>query len=213
MVLRPALSSERGAADSLEVEVKAPVPDPLGLVRAIRRQGGRSHGVLRQSDRYFNHPQRDFARTDEALRIRTTRARTSRGWGTPETVITYKGPKLDRLSKTRREIEFAVGPAIGEILRRLRFREVATVHKVRQRFLLGSFEVLVDRVRGVGNYVEVEWHGRAVSVAQARDSILALLRRFGIEGNERRSYLELLLERRGKARGRRRAIAGRLRSS
>ena len=57
----------------------------------------------RRSDRYFAHPSRDFARTDEALRLRRIGEFN---------FITYKGPKLDATTKTRREIE--IGLADGQ---------------------------------------------------------------------------------------------------
>ena len=47
-------------------------------------------------DRYFNHPARDFAETDEALRIRRIG---------PVNRITYKGPRVDTVTKTRQELE------------------------------------------------------------------------------------------------------------
>ena len=49
-----------------------------------------------QVDTYFSHPARDFAATDEALRIRSI---------DQENFVTYKGPKLDATTKTRREID------------------------------------------------------------------------------------------------------------
>ena len=76
---------------------------------------------LVQRDRYFNHPSRDFAQTDEALRIRTQGR---------ETRITYKGPIVDSQTKTRREIEIPVGAHDGDdeklaqVLVLLGFREV-----------------------------------------------------------------------------------------
>ena len=51
-----------------------------------------------QVDEYFNHPCRDFAVTDEALRLRKD----------PDGKMTYKGPKLDRTTKTREEIEMDI---------------------------------------------------------------------------------------------------------
>ncbi|MFQ5888201.1 MAG: class IV adenylate cyclase, partial [Candidatus Hydrothermarchaeales archaeon] len=54
----------------LEIEVKAYVKDFDKIENAIVRQGGRFEKEEIQKDTYFNHPLRDFAKTDEALRIR-----------------------------------------------------------------------------------------------------------------------------------------------
>ena len=84
-----------------------------------------------QSDQYFAHPARDFAQTDEALRIRTV-GDTS--------FVTYKGPKLDATSKTRRELELPLaasdpdGSQFAELLAALGFTPVAIVRKQRRKF-------------------------------------------------------------------------------
>ena len=62
-----------------------------------------------QEDIYFNSPIVDFAKTDEALRIRTTKQGDEK-----HIFITYKGAKIDSESKTREEIELS--ESINEIL-------------------------------------------------------------------------------------------------
>ena len=52
-----------------------------------------------QIDCYYAHPVRDFAASDEALRLRQVGENN---------YITYKGPKLDTTTKTRREIEISL---------------------------------------------------------------------------------------------------------
>ena len=58
----------------------------------------RFHDPAEQVDRYFAHPCRDFARTDEALRLRRDG---------DDVAITWKGPRIDAATKTRRESEGA----------------------------------------------------------------------------------------------------------
>jgi adenylate cyclase class 2 len=79
-----------------EVEQKYPVADIKPLEARLMGMGATWHGSVEQVDRYFNHPSRDFAATDEALRLRST------GDGM---AITWKGPRLAASAKTRREIE------------------------------------------------------------------------------------------------------------
>lgn len=85
-----------------EVEQKYPVADVAALEARLADAGAGWHGVVEQVDRYFGHPSRDFADTDEALRLR----RTADG-----VVITWKGPRLDAAAKTRREIELPLAEA------------------------------------------------------------------------------------------------------
>ena len=83
---------------------------------------GRDFGTSFQVDEYYAHPTRDFAATDEALRLRTENDLT---------VITYKGPKLDRETKTREEFEVSVAnrATMASILDRLGFQSVMTISK------------------------------------------------------------------------------------
>jgi len=76
----------------IEIEVKAYAEDLAAIETRLQRLGAVFTGAVHQTDRYFNHPQRDFAQTDEALRIRIADDRA---------FMTYKGRKFDRLSKTR----------------------------------------------------------------------------------------------------------------
>jgi adenylate cyclase, class 2 len=181
---------------SYEVELKFPIADPE-LVRAnLERLGSRAGDALAQVDRYFNHPSRDFGETDEAFRIRQT-GDTNR--------VTYKGPKVDSRSKTRREIEIPFGESpsdaeqFAEMLRLLGFREVRTVRKQRVPYELTwdgrEVEVCLDEVDELGTFAEIETAADEGSRDAARDSILRLAERLNLANSERRSYLCLLLER------------------
>lgn len=85
-----------------EVEQKYPLSDVAAVEAALARLGATWHGTVEQVDRYFNHPCRDFAATDEALRLRRTGEALA---------ITWKGPRLDATAKTRRELELPLAEA------------------------------------------------------------------------------------------------------
>lgn len=166
-----------------------------GRARA-RALGGAPHGVEEQRDTYYAHPVRDFAATDEALRLRVVPGK--------EVELTYKGPKVDAHSKAREERTLALaGAGAGEdavrILERLGFRPVATVAKRREAWAVQGLEVAFDEVEGLGSFVEVEAPPvPREEVPAARDRVLALLRALGGGEGIRTSYLELLLAARGK---------------
>ena len=84
----------------LEVEMKFPAADLPTLAARLEALGARRGETLEEADHYFNAPDRDFARTDEALRIRRIGDHNR---------ITYKGPKRDAVTKTRTEIELPIG--------------------------------------------------------------------------------------------------------
>jgi adenylate cyclase class 2 len=131
-----------------------------------------------QTDLYLSHPCRDFAKTDEALRLREEGGRVA---------LFYKGPKLDPRSKTREELSVAVPDpaAMRMILERLGFRPVAEVRKTRRNFGLGPVEVSLDRVAGLSGYVELEVQDRPVE--EGRSMLLALIR--SLDGGDGKKVL------------------------
>ena len=80
--------------DKLEVEIKAYCDNIHEIRQGITSLGGESLGPRDETDIYYNHPERDFAETDEALRIRKVDKKY---------ILTYKGPKIGTRSKTRVE--------------------------------------------------------------------------------------------------------------
>ncbi len=172
----------------MEIEVKAPLPDVDRVKNRVVELGGRDFGCSVQVDEYYAHPSRDFAKTDEALRLRTENDLT---------VITYKGPKLDKETKTREEFEVSVAnhATMASILDRLGFKPVIKISKGRQVYGLKGITVCVDSVKGLGNFIELEVDSDDVEAGKR--AIFALMLEIGVSGNERRSYLELLLEKAG----------------
>jgi len=170
----------------IEIEVKSRLDDRRFLERELGRMGARRIDDAVESDVYYNHPLRDFAQTDEALRIRVSKGRSS---------LTYKGPKLDKKSKSREEIIISIEDAkkTEEILLKLGFRKVAGVRKRRRVFVWGRFEICVDRVAGLGDFFEIEAVAPKKGYEKVRDEALELLVKLGGKEPERRSYLEMLL--------------------
>jgi len=186
-----------------EVEQKFRISDPSAMRQKLRALGGELDDPVVQADQYFAHPVRDFASTDEALRVR----RVAMGnW------VTYKGPKIDLTSKTREEIELALprgddGAAqFGALLRALGFQPVATVTKQRRHATFPwherRCEAALDTVNGLGEFVELEFSATEEDLDQTRKSLQALVEHLGLADSERRSYLELLLEASGESKAR-----------
>jgi adenylate cyclase class 2 len=167
----------------LEIEIKTRSDDNGKVERTLLKKGATPLEELDQTDEYYNHPCRDFAGTDEALRLR----KDSQGR------ITYKGPKIDQVTKTREEIELNVDDLdkMALILVRLGFRIVAKVTKRRKEYLLDGVTVSLDSVEGLGDFVELELQGE--DAEQGRKKIERLRDELGLVGSERRSYLEMIL--------------------
>jgi len=174
-----------------EVEVK--VRADHGDVRdALADVGASEEETVEQADTYYDAPHRDFAATDEALRVR----RVSRPGEHEDARVTYKGPKVDDASKAREEIETGVedGADAGAIFEALGFSPAATVRKTRSYFAYDGYTVVLDDVEGLGQFVEVERESEDVDAA--REGAFDVLRELGLDPGEqiRTSYLGLLLE-------------------
>jgi adenylate cyclase class 2 len=84
----------------IEVEAKYLVANVGEFEQAaLLWAGGNPALEYLQCDEYFNHPCRDFGQTDEAFRIRSCNGQTK---------LTYKGPRLDTVTKTREELELEI---------------------------------------------------------------------------------------------------------
>jgi adenylate cyclase class 2 len=202
-----------------EVEVKVPA-DHDGVRAALGDAGAERVATLAQADTYFDAPHREFAETDEALRVRRVASATPKFdrqavdadtlasaidavldgefRASGESRVTYKGPLLEAESKSRQEFETAVGSGdeMRDILAHLGFDPAATVRKLREKHRLDDFTVVLDEVEDVGEYVEVETDVEtATDVEVAREDAYGLLERLGLDPTDqiRTSYLGLKL--------------------
>lgn len=175
----------------IEVEVKVKVKNFSDIKEKLIKMGALKIKDEYQSDTYFNAPDRDFGVTDEALRIREIPENSGKRF-----ILTYKGAKMDDLSKTRQEVEVDITDSenMALILLNLGFKKAAVVTKDRAIYHLDEFIITLDTVHGAGTYVEIE-----TDVEDGRDTtdslnqIFEIYKTMGIEdGFERRSYLELL---------------------
>jgi adenylate cyclase class 2 len=181
-----------------EVELKFPLADATALLSQLEQLGAKPTAERHQQDRYFAHPTRDFAKTDEALRIRSDGE---------QNYITYKGPVLDPHVKLRHEIETPVADGreaceqLTEMFGLLGFKEVRTVSKRRTPYHLMwndlAVELTLDEVDGLGSFVEIETLADESSRNIARDTILQLADHLGLQDPQPKSYLGMLLEQDG----------------
>ena len=177
-----------------EVEQKFRVGDFGEIEERLEKLGATIKGPIVQVDSYFAHPARDFAETDEAFRIRQVGELN---------YVTYKGPKIDATTKTRREIELPLvsgethADEFRQLLAALSFAPVAAVRKTRRNATLPwkgwKFEVALDEVAGLGKFVELEVAAGESELEDARAALLTLADELSLIRVERTSYLELLL--------------------
>src|SRR4051812_34650126 len=141
----------------VEVEIKFPAPTNGQFEQQLQKHGAVFASERRESDQYFNAPDRDFGKTDEALRIRQVGSSAK---------LTYKGPKRDLQTKTRTELEVALAGAeataetLAQILQCLGYKPSGNVNKQRRVYQLPleafEAEICLDTVLELGSFVELE---------------------------------------------------------
>ena len=179
-----------------EVELKYPTDNTPALETRLMELGASISSASLEVDVYFTHPSQDYAKTDEALRLRRK--------GDSYT-ITYKGPKIDSATKTRREIDLPLTvndensfDAWFALLEALGFRPAGEVRKSRRKARVDwqgtNVEVSLDKVERLGEFVELELvvDNATQSLEDAKSCITSLADSLGLKQSERRSYLELL---------------------
>lgn len=147
---------------SFEYEVKHRILRVEQVEKGLSDLGAAFKGKKIQKDVYFSHPERDFGKSDEALRIRTERGKKG-----DACYLTYKGPKLDpeKGGKSRREIEVRTAEneeVARALLEALGFVPAGTVEKTRRYYLLEreyDIEICLDSIKGLGQFLELEIRG------------------------------------------------------
>lgn len=184
---------------AFEIENKYRVADLDAVLEKVEALGGQFTGPVPNEDLYLNHPARDFAASGEAFRVRREGDSVK---------LTYKGPKLGSEVKTREEIEIEVGSGDGavadfrQLFRKLSFVEVAHVRKDRRTAEVDRsgriLHVTLDRAEELGDFVEIETIANDEGdLPSAQWAVQGLAAELGLFDVEPRSYLRMLLEKRG----------------
>jgi adenylate cyclase class 2 len=180
----------------LEIEQKFANADFSAIERRLAGWGAAALEEHVEADHYFNAPDRDFAKTDEAFRLRRIGQ---------QNFLTYKGPKQTAAVKIRTELEVSLpdgaeaAAQFTQLLLYLGYRSVAVVTKRRRMAHLerGGFQLAVclDEVEGLGHFAEVEILAPDELTEPARQVLQEIAAQLGLTEVERRSYLAMILQR------------------
>jgi len=164
-------------------EFKARLENDVRVRAALKKLRARYVGMDHQVDTYFRVPAGRLkireGRIENALvfyqRSNAKRARQSK-------------VELARLQR-RNSIRAVLTSALGVL---------AVVDKRREIYFVGNVKIHLDRVRGLGKFVEVEAIARGGSLAKVRGQARAFQKLFGISDADivPQSYSDLILRRR-----------------
>ena len=175
-----------------EVELKYAVSEVQPVLENLEWFGLYFGKAVEEHDTFYQHPAKDFVVTDECLRIRHRAG---------EYHITYKGPKIDRETKTRQEIELFLTDNAktarlwNDLLQALGFRAVAELKKTRRSagfvYQEHKYELTLDHIEGLGDFIELETIADSAQLDHARRRIKLLAAMLGLTHPITASYLEL----------------------
>jgi adenylate cyclase class 2 len=168
-----------------EVEVKFSISEPSRIREKLLELGATYVDTVDQVDIYYQHPCKNFAETDEALRLRENNSKSGKS-----IELTYKGPKRGGWAKDRVEIVSRVVDSVEmqEILEMLGFKAVARLLKHREFYMIRGVEVSIDKVEGLGDFVEIEDKGGGL------EAVREIASKLGLGEPVPKTYLELYLE-------------------
>ena len=180
----------------LEVEVKFSVAEFAPLEAKLREWRATFDPARRDEDRYFNAAGsrlRDHGRSSARSLGRCEERRDVQG---PED---GRGDEIAARNRIRTRRRRRSSRRNGAHFDALGYRATGVVRKSRRiaRLRRDGFELQasLDEVDGVGRYAEVETMAEEARFAEAKAAVLSAAAELGMTQPERRSYLQLMLER------------------
>jgi adenylate cyclase class 2 len=138
---------------NIEVEIQAIIKNPKAAERKIRK-AGKFVKSREQTDQYFVLPQKNFFAQDpptEYLRVRHEKDKSH---------LNYSHLLFGRNGWLRATEEYETvvekPEVVEEVFKKIGLIPKVKVVKTRQFFRCGNFEVTLDQIKGLGNFMEVE---------------------------------------------------------
>ena len=177
-----------------EIEIQAKIKRPKETEKKLKRVG-KFIKVRKQVDKYFVSGKRNFFSKEppiEYLRIRYEKDKNH---------LNYSFLHFGRNGWLRKTDEYETliekPEIVEEILKKLGFILKVTVIKTRKYFNCGNFEVTLDQIRGLGDFMEVEAKKNFGGVDKTRKACQKFLDGLNIEYEVKRlmGYPRMLYQR------------------
>jgi adenylate cyclase class 2 len=143
--------------NNIEIEIQVSIENSNSLVEFLEKNAvfqKESH----QIDEYFSPAYRNFTEVrpiEEWLRLRDSSGKYS---------INYKHWHFDETGKSHYCDEYETKiedlDQLKKIFEVLNFKPIVKVDKVRKVWIYGEYEIAMDSVKGLGDFVEVEYIGK-----------------------------------------------------
>lgn len=162
-------------------EFKARLKNESHVRAALKRLRARRIGTDRQVDTYFRVPR-------GRLKIREGKIENALVYYERSNAARARRSRIELMHLPRRNSIRAILTAALGVL--------TVVDKRREIYFVGNVKVHLDRVRGLGKFVEVEAISRGAGLSKVRQQALQFQKLFGIAGEDivPQSYSDLVIE-------------------
>lgn len=175
----------QSSSTSREVEIQVNVANIKPLLKFLQEKA-KFISEEREIDEYFTPKHRNFVKTapvDEWLRLRSANGKYS---------INYKFWHRDKGGKTNHctehQTRFDDIEQMHSILKVLDFKSVVKVDKKRKKYHYKNYEIVIDKVVGLDQTVEIEFKGETDKTPkQITQEMIKFLQDLGV-GKMKRSY-------------------------
>ena len=166
-----------------EVELQLIIKNPIDIEKKLRKIGQYVE-TRKQVDKYFILPRKDFFLKEppcEYLRIRFEKGKNH---------LNYSFVHFDKKGWLLNTDEYETLVAEPEIVEEI-FKKIGIIHKVtviktRKYFNCGDFEVTLDHIKDLGDFMEIEAKKDFGGIKKTRKACLDFLKKLDIEYEMRR---------------------------
>lgn len=166
--------------EDTEIEIQVNIKRVRPLLVFLKKKG-EFKGKRRQVDTYFIPAHRDFRAerpVNEWLRLRDSEGIFS---------INYKNWHRDEEGRSdccdEYETKVEDLKKMKKIFKVLNFQEIVEVDKERTVWIYGNYEIAVDKVKGLGDFVEIEYIGKnTVDPKKTAQEMIKFLKDLGCTG-------------------------------
>ena len=181
---------------NIEVEICVKLNN-FDEVKPKQKKIGKFIKKIHQVDTYMNPPHRDFLKPKQPIEFLRVRNNDNKEFSFD---YHYCHRKKDGSTCHTKELETAISnpEVLKKILKSLDFKELATIDKTREVWDCGNFEVVLDLVKNLGYFIEIEAKKDLGGLEKTRKACYDFLDKLNIQFTEHidKGYLTMLLEKR-----------------
>jgi len=176
----------------MEIEIKAKVKDLKVIHRRLIRLGAKSKKKVHQIDKYYSLYKRPLTKRKGSI------VRVRHNVNEKRTFFEFDWA-LNDFAAHEIEVEVNNYNNIQTILKKMKAKVEYTIDKKREYFRKGQLEIVLDRVKGLGNFMEIEIQGQDTKLN--RRKIYNLFEKLGVDKKDfllSDRYCSLIQKKKGK---------------